>query len=183
KKAAVKKATAKKAAAKKPAAKKAAPKKAAVKKAAAKKPAAKKKAPAKKAAVKKAKKSAPRRPTSSRAAAEVWGIKSCGSTRKAMKLLDAKSIPYAFKDFKEEKPPKTLLRDALKGMDGYRKAFNTSGASYKDGNWKEKVDGMNKEQVIDAFTADPMLIKRPVVKGKKGVSIGYDEDAIMKTVK
>jgi arsenate reductase len=113
-----------------------------------------------------------------RAAVEVWGIKTCASTRKAMKFLDGKNISYSFRDLRLEKISKSMLREALTGMDGYRKAFNTSGASYKDGNWKAKVSGMNKEQVIDALTADPMLIKRPLVKGMKGVTVGYDEDAI-----
>jgi len=175
KKATAKKAaTKKKAAAKKPAAKAKAATRASVKKATPKKTARKKVAP-KKAAVKKS--------LSKKPAAEVWGIKQCQSTRKAEKLLDRNKVNYAFRDLKEEKPPKTLLRDALKGVDNYRKAFNTSGAAYKEGNWKDKVDKLNKEQAVDALAKEPMLIKRPIVKGKKDVTIGYDEPAIKKAVK
>jgi len=95
-----------------------------------------------------------------------------------MKFLDEKGISFSFKDLRVDTISKALLRHMLAGLDSYRKAFNTSGASYKDGNWKTKVAGMNKEQVIDALTADPMLIKRPLVRGVKGVTVGYDEDAI-----
>lgn len=116
-------------------------------------------------------------------AAEVWGIKQCSSTRKAEKLLDSKKVNYTFRDLKQEHAPKTLIREALKGLDNYRKAFNTSGAAYKDGNWKEKVGSLTKEQVVEVLAAEPMLIKRPVVRGRKGVTIGYDETAILKTVK
>jgi arsenate reductase len=114
---------------------------------------------------------------------EVWGIKTCSSTRKAMKFLDEKNISHSFRDLRVDKISRSLLRAALTEMDGYKKAFNTSGASYKDGNWKMKVAGMNKEQVIDVLTSDPMLIKRPLVKGMKGVTIGYDEDAIEKVAR
>ena len=174
----------KKAATKKPAAKAKAATRASVKKATPKKAAPKKVAP-KKAATKKAatKKAAVKKSLSKKPAAEVWGIKQCQSTRKAEKLLDKNKVNYAFRDLKEEKPPKTLLRDALTGIDNYKKAFNTSGAAYKEGNWKDKVDKLNKEQAVDALAKEPMLIKRPIVKGKKGVTIGYDESAILKAVK
>jgi len=190
KKAAAKKAAPKKkAAAKKPAAKAKAAKRASVKKATPKKTARKKVAPkktsAKKATTKKAttKKAAAKKAPVKKPAVEVWGIKQCQSTRKAEKLLDKNKVNYAFRDLKKEKPPKTLLRDALKGVDNYKQVFNTSGAAYQKGNWKNKVDKLNKEQTVSALANDPMLIKRPIVKGKKDVTIGYDEPAIKKAVK
>lgn len=178
--ASVKKATPKKTAAKKVASKMPATKKAATKKKPATKKAAAKKTATKKAATKKA---ATKKAPAKKPAVEVWGIKQCQSTRKAEKLLDRNKVNYAFRDLKEEKPPKTLLRDALKGVDNFKKAFNTSGAAYQKGNWKNKVDSLNKEQAVSALASDPMLIKRPIVKGKKDVTIGFDEPAIKKAVK
>jgi arsenate reductase len=115
-------------------------------------------------------------------AVEVWGLKQCGSTRKAMQFLERNKVPYVFRDIREEIPSKTLLREALRGVEHTRKIFNTSGAAYKEGNWKVKVDTLNKEQVIAVLSADSMLIKRPIVRGKNFVTIGYDEDAIANAV-
>ena len=120
-----------------------------------------------------AKKSAP-----AGAVVEVWGLKTCGTTRKAMKFLESKKVEYVFRDVRETAPPRTLIRQALGSVDRYRKAFNTSGAAYKDGNWKEKVDGLNKEEALSALAADAMLVKRPVIRGPGGVTVGFDEDAI-----
>lgn len=117
------------------------------------------------------------------ATVEVWGLKTCGTTRKAMKFLESNKVAYVFRDVRETSPPKTLIRQALGNVDRYRKAFNTSGAAYKDGNWKEKVDGLNKEQALAALSADAMLVKRPVVRGPGGVTIGFDEDSIKKVIK
>ncbi|PLX32259.1 MAG: transcriptional regulator [Ignavibacteria bacterium] len=116
-------------------------------------------------------------------AVEVWGLKTCGTTRKALKFLESKSVACVFRDVREETPPKTLINQALGSVDRYRKAFNTSGAAYKDGNWKVKVDGLNKAAALSALSADPMLIKRPIVRGPNGVTIGFDEDAIKKVIK
>lgn len=184
KKVAAKKSAAKAKAAKRASVKKATPKKTARKKVAPKKTAAKKTS-AKKATTKKATttKAAAKKAPVKKPAVEVWGIKQCQSTRKAEKLLDKNKVNYAFRDLKKEKPPKTLLRDALKGVDNYKQVFNTSGAAYQKGNWKNKVDKLNKEQTVSALANDPMLIKRPIIKGKKDVTIGYDEPAIKKAVK
>lgn len=113
---------------------------------------------------------------------EVWGIMQCGTTRKAMKFLEGKKVPFTFKNLREVAVPKTLLRDALRSVEHNRKIFNVSGASYRDGGWKDKVDTMTKEELISALVKDPMLIKRPIVRGSGGISVGFNEDAIAQTV-
>lgn len=109
---------------------------------------------------------------------QVWGIMTCNSTRKALKLYDAMKVSYQFKDLKVVAPTKSLLRSALGTVDNSRKLFNTSGKSYQDGNYKEKVATMTKEQIIEVMINDPMLIKRPVVKAPNGVVVGYSEDEL-----
>jgi arsenate reductase (glutaredoxin) len=110
----------------------------------------------------------------------VWGIPTCGSTRKAVKFLEGKGIAFEYRNLRETAAPKTLIRELLRAVDNPRKAFNTSGGAYKDGNWKERIDGMNKEQIVEALAAEPMLIKRPVVRSTKGLVAGYDEQALEK---
>ncbi len=194
-----KKAEPKVAAPKKPAAKKAAPapKKAEVKKAppapAVKKVAApaKKAAPVKKVAPKAApvKKVAPKAAPKPKAAPApkvapvkkvvapkvkadvfVWGLKTCGTTKKAMKFAGERA-----KMEEISKISKALLSVALKNVEAPAKLFNTSGESYKKGDFKSKVKTMKTGDIVKAMMADPMLIKRPIVKTKKGVVVGFDE--------
>jgi len=114
-----------------------------------------------------------------KAGIEVWGIPTCGTTRKAVKFLESKGIVIEYKNLRETAVPKVLLREMLKSVEHVRKAFNTSGGSYKDGGWKDKIAGMNNEQIIEALAADPMLIKRPVIRTPRGVLVGFDEQSII----
>jgi arsenate reductase (glutaredoxin) len=113
-----------------------------------------------------------------KAAVEVWGIPTCGTTRKAVKFLEAEGVAFEYKNVRESVVPKTFIREMLKVVDSPRKVFNTSGGSYKDGGWKDKVAGMKNEDIVTALVADPMLIKRPVVRTPKGMVVGFDEDAL-----
>lgn len=112
------------------------------------------------------------------AAIEVWGIPSCGTTRKAVKFLEGEGITVDYRNVRETAVPKTLIREMLKVVDSPRKVFNTSGGSYKEGGWKDKVAGMTKDDIVNALVADPMLIKRPVVRSPKGMVVGFDENAL-----
>lgn len=109
---------------------------------------------------------------------ELWGIPTCGSTRKARRILDELGVDYVYKDLREVAVPKALLRDMLAAVSEPRRVFNTSGASYRDGGWSARVAGLSKDEIVAALKADPMLIKRPVIRGAAGVLVGLDEDAI-----
>lgn len=109
---------------------------------------------------------------------QVWGIPTCGTTRKALKYLEARKVPHVFKNYREVHPTKKLLQDAMKSVSDPRKLFNTSGGSYRDGGYKEKASRMDGAQIIEALLADPMLIKRPIVRSPKGIVVGYDEAKI-----
>ncbi|MCZ7557286.1 MAG: Spx/MgsR family RNA polymerase-binding regulatory protein [Bacteroidia bacterium] len=113
-----------------------------------------------------------------KAAIEVWGIPSCGTTRKAVKFLEGEGLTFDYRNVRETVVPKALIREMLKVVDNPRKVFNTSGGSYKDGGWKDKVAGMSNEEIVSALVADPMLIKRPVVRTPKGMVVGFDEDSM-----
>ncbi len=109
---------------------------------------------------------------------EVWGLPTCGTTRKAAKFLESKGIPFEYMNLRETSVPETLIADILNVVDHVRKAFNTSGGAYKAGGWKDKIETLKKEAIVEALTADPMLIKRPVVRTPKGVVVGFDEEAM-----
>ena len=106
---------------------------------------------------------------------KVWGITTCGTVRKATAFLKANNVEFEFIDLKTTKPPKTLLKNAMKSVDAPGKMFNTSGGAYKDGGYKDKAATMSANDIVDALAAEPMLIKRPIVVTEKGIAVGFDE--------
>lgn len=109
---------------------------------------------------------------------EVWGIPTCGTVKKALAFFSARGIAFEFKNFRTTPPTRSLLQSAIDSVATPKKIFNTSGGAYRDGGWGLKAEGMEKEQIIDALLADPMLIKRPIIRTGKGVAVGFTEEAL-----
>ena len=112
---------------------------------------------------------------------KVYQYPKCGTCRKALKWLDAHGVDYQSIDIVEKPPSKAALKQLVKrsGLP-VRKWFNTSGQSYRQGGFKEKLESMSEAQAIDALAADGKLIKRPVVDGDGFVLVGFDEAAYKK---
>ena len=107
----------------------------------------------------------------------VFHYPACSTCKKALKWLDAHDVDYEPIHIVEHPPTKAELREALKGAAiPLKKLFNTSGASYRDGNFGEKLGAMSEAEAIDALAKDGKLIKRPIVLGKGVALVGFDED-------
>lgn len=63
----------------------------------------------------------------------------------------------------------------LKSKKPIQKFFNTSGHSYRNGNFKEQLPFMSDEEKISALAHDGMLIKRPLLVDDHIVLVGYNE--------
>lgn len=109
---------------------------------------------------------------------DVWGIPTCDSTRKGMRLLEKRGFSCRFRNFREIPPTRALLNEALRAVGDPGRLFNTSGAAYREGGFASRRGLMTPGEVIDALLADPMLIKRPIIRSKRGIVVGYDEEKI-----
>ena len=107
----------------------------------------------------------------------VYQYPKCGTCRKALKFLDAEGVDYRAEDIVTNPPSKALLKKALEqsGLP-VRKFFNTSGQSYRQGGFKEKLATMTDAQALAALAADGKLIKRPLVVDDDLVLVGFRED-------
>ena len=107
----------------------------------------------------------------------VYQYPKCGTCRKALKFLDATGVEFQMKDIVESPPSKATIRKAYK-LSGLpiNKLFNTSGQSYRNGRFKEKLKTMSDEEALSALAADGKLIKRPLVLGDGFALIGFRED-------
>ncbi|MEM7135316.1 MAG: arsenate reductase family protein [Myxococcota bacterium] len=107
----------------------------------------------------------------------VYHYPNCSTCKKALAFLREHNIEFRAKDIVETPPSETLLRKAhkLSGL-ALRKLFNTSGKSYREGGFKDRLDSMSERDAIRALAADGKLIKRPLVFGDGFALVGFQED-------
>lgn len=107
---------------------------------------------------------------------EIFSYAKCGTCRKALRWLDDHGVAYKLVDIVEAPPSLAKLKKAQK-LSGLpvAKLFNTSGQSYREGNFKAKLAKMKDAEALAALAADGKLIKRPVVLGDGFALVGFSE--------
>ena len=109
---------------------------------------------------------------------KVYQYPKCSTCRKALKWLDEHGVEYEAIDIVTKPPSKAELRRALELAEvPLAKLFNTSGQSYRDGNFKQKLSTLNQQQALAALAADGKLIKRPLALGSDFALVGFNADA------
>lgn len=108
----------------------------------------------------------------------IYQYPKCGTCKKALKWLEAHGIDYEAIDLVESPPSRRRLAELVErsGLP-VRKWFNTSGQSYRQGGFKDKLEQMSDARALDALAADGKLIKRPVLIAGERVLVGFDEGA------
>jgi arsenate reductase len=108
----------------------------------------------------------------------VYQYPQCSTCKKALKWLAAHDFKFESIDIVQHPPSKAELRAALKGAAiPIKKLFNTSGASYREGRFGERLAAMSEAEALEALAKDGKLIKRPVVLGEGVALVGFDEEA------
>jgi arsenate reductase (glutaredoxin) len=102
----------------------------------------------------------------------------CSTCRKALTFLGKQGVAYDSVDIVTNPPSKAELARVMKlaGLP-IKKLFNTSGQSYRDGRFGERLPSMTESEALDALARDGKLIKRPLVVGKDFALVGFDESA------
>jgi arsenate reductase len=108
----------------------------------------------------------------------VYQYPNCSTCKKALKWLSARGVAIDSRNIVETPPSLTELKQALK-LSGLpiKKLFNTSGASYRDGGFGERLPEMSEKAALAALAADGKLIKRPLVLMGDTALVGFDEGA------
>ena len=101
----------------------------------------------------------------------LYGISTCDSCRKAKKWFDAQEIEYTWVDTRKKPPTKDQITRWVTTL-GNKVMLNTSGGSYRALGEEKKTWSDN--QWIEAFSEDPMLLKRPLIeRGDTALSTGF----------
>ena len=109
---------------------------------------------------------------------KVFAYSKCSTCRKALRWLDEHGVEREERDIVTSPPSKAELEKALE-LSGLPigKLFNTSGVSYREGKWGERLKTINKSDAIAALAKDGKLIKRPLLLGDGFALIGFSEEA------
>ncbi len=104
---------------------------------------------------------------------KVYGIKTCGSVRKALKFFNDQGIEYEFHDLKKEPIGCEKIEEWLKKVD-IDTLFNKKGTKYRQLKLKElNLDDEGKKEWL---CKENLLIKRPVIElDNEDVIVGFDE--------
>jgi arsenate reductase len=101
----------------------------------------------------------------------------CGTCRKARKWLAENDIEYESRHIVEDTPSKSELKSLYERSElPLKRFFNTSGNSYRKGNFKDRLPEMSEDEALDELAADGMLIKRPILVTDDGILVGFKED-------
>jgi arsenate reductase len=117
-------------------------------------------------------------------AVHVYQYPKCSTCRKALAWLDDHRVGYTKSDLVADPIPVATLRD-LHRRSGLPIArfFNTSGESYRAGNFKERLRTMSEGDALRALAADGKLVKRPIVDAGARVFVGFDAEALQEGLK
>lgn len=108
----------------------------------------------------------------------LYGIRNCGTVKKALAWLDEHGIAYTFHDFKKETLSAAMLDGWLKAV-GWEVLLNRKGTTWRG--LPEKVrDAIDAKSARGLMLENPSIIKRPVTIAAGVVSVGFDEEDFAK---
>ena len=101
----------------------------------------------------------------------VYGISSCDTVRKACKWLAGKGLEVERVDFRKTPPTEKQVACWVEQF-GSKALRNTSGGAYRS--LPPEKTQWSEQAWIEAFSSDPMLIKRPVIeRDGQAVQVGF----------
>ena len=112
----------------------------------------------------------------------VYQYPKCSTCRKALKWLDARPVKYEKSDLVSDPISLAKLKDLHKrsGLPVSR-FFNTSGESYRSGDFKSRLPKLSDAEALSALAKDGKLVKRPVLVKGSAVLVGFREEQYEKT--
>ena len=107
----------------------------------------------------------------------IYQYKGCSTCRKAIKWLKEQGLEFTAIPIVES-PPSAAELKRLYGLSGLplKKFFNTSGQSYRNGDWKTKLATLDEAQQLAGLSQDGKLIKRPLLVAGDTVLVGFREE-------
>jgi arsenate reductase len=113
----------------------------------------------------------------------VYQYPKCSTCRNALRWLDGHAVRYESIDIVDNPPSAALLEQVLErsGLPMAR-LFNTSGQSYRQGNYRERLKQMSSAEALSALANDGKLIRRPLLISPEVILVGFDASAYERAI-
>ncbi len=99
---------------------------------------------------------------------QIIGVKSCSDTRKAERYFKERRIQFHFRDLNEKCLAKGELENIIRVIP-LEELINREGKQFKKRNLQYMVYNIEEE-----LLNDPLLLKTPIVRNGKVVTVGYE---------
>ncbi|MDR0528400.1 MAG: Spx/MgsR family RNA polymerase-binding regulatory protein [Zoogloeaceae bacterium] len=105
---------------------------------------------------------------------KIYGIKNCGTVKKALRWLEEAGCEYEFIAYKNAAVLDARLKEWLIRA-GWQTLLNTRGLTWKklEAAEREKLDAEKAEQLMRRY---PTLIKRPILERDGEIIVGFDAE-------
>ena len=110
----------------------------------------------------------------------IYGIKNCDTMKKARAWLDSRGVAYDFHDYKAQ----GIARDKLKQWSdelGWETLLNRAGTTFRKLPETDR-EGLNERKALALMTAQPSMIRRPVLDIGGKLLVGFKPDAYAREV-
>ena len=109
--------------------------------------------------------------------ATIYHNPACGTSRKTLEILEAEGADVEIRDYLGEPPSKDELRRlyARAGISP-REGLRAKESLARDLDLVEAT--VSDEAILDAMTANPILIERPLVETEKGVRLCRPQERV-----
>ncbi len=101
---------------------------------------------------------------------QIIGTKGCSETRKAERFFSERGIQFHFRDLNEKGLAKGELENITRIIP-LEELIDRDGKQYKKRNMQYMVFNVEEE-----LLSDPLLLKTPIVRNGKEVTVGYQPD-------
>lgn len=104
-------------------------------------------------------------------ATTIYGIKNCGTMKKARTWLEKHGVAYDFHDYKAVGIDRAHLERWAKEV-GWETLLNRSGTTFRKLPDRDKA-GLTEKKALALMLAQPSMIKRPVLEAGKRLLVGF----------
>ncbi len=105
---------------------------------------------------------------------QIFGVKNSPSTRAAERFFKERRVGIHFVDLKQKPMSPGEIRRFIDRF-GVTALLDTEGSAFADAGLKYLK--LSDAELLRRFEQDPKLLRLPLVRGGKLISIGHDEDA------
>jgi arsenate reductase len=109
----------------------------------------------------------------------IHGIRACDTMKKACDWLDRRGVAYAFHDYKRQGIEREVLQGWARTV-GWETLLNRAGTTFRKLPEADRT-GLTEANAIELMSAQPSMIKRPVLDVDGRLIVGFKPEAYAAT--